>query len=111
MAKIYIFYKHIVERTHRSTHTYDFLIGGAGHKQVLFILVRVKLGAVGYLAAGEARDALACLRVPQLDVAVVRGREEVGAGVVEADIAYGLTVAVERANAAALLVHLPQLQQ
>ncbi len=95
----------------KGTRTYadDFFVGHAGDEEVLLFLVGVELDAVWHLLVGVARDDLARLRVPQFDEAVVGGRQELFAGVVEADVAHGLPVAVVGADAAAVLVDLPDL--
>ena len=58
-----------------STYTNNLLVGRAGHKQVLFVLVRVELDAVGHLPTGEPRDTVAC-NMTNLKVTLVRQHDK-----------------------------------
>ena len=48
-----------------------------------------------------------CFRIPQLDVAIVRRTQELGAIVVEADISGGLLVTRKRPDKSPLVIYLP----
>lgn len=77
---------------------------------MLLVLLRIDLYTVRYFLVGEASDHLAGLSVPKFDVSVVSSREESVAGVVEADIAHGLSMAKVSTDTAAVLVYFPYLK-
>ena len=70
---------------------------------------RVELDDVGGLAGGELRDAGAGLSVPELHHAIVGSGEELGAGVIEADVGDGFGVTREGAQQLPLVVDIPYL--
>mmetsp|Transcript_29646 Transcript_29646/g.77764 ORF Transcript_29646/g.77764 Transcript_29646/m.77764 type:complete len:268 (-) Transcript_29646:637-1440(-) len=80
-----------------------------GHKEVLLVVARMKLDAVGNLLVGEPRDALPRLRVPQPHHLVVAGGEVPRAVVVERNVPHTRSVAMESAEQPPPAIHFPQL--
>ncbi len=74
------------------THAENLLVSAAGQEEVLFILIGVKLDAIGDLFEVKLTGTLARLSVPQLDEAIVGGREELGSQGVEGDVANSLSM-------------------
>ena len=79
----------------QATHLDDLLVLHTGHEDVLLVRIRVVLDHVRYLAIRERLDAFPGLRVPDLDVSVIRSGEEFGAFVVKRDIFDGLRMTKE----------------
>ncbi len=77
----------------KSTYAENLLVSAAGQEEVLFILIGVKLDAVGDLFEVKLTGTLARLSVPQFDEAIVGSREELGSQGVEGDIANSLSMA------------------
>ncbi len=78
---------------------------------MLFILIGVKLDAVGDLLEVKLAGTLARLSVPQFDETIVGGREELGSQGVEGDVANGLPMANIGTDKTAIVVQLPELQE
>ena len=70
---------------------------------------RVELDDVGGLAGGEFGNSGACLGIPEFHHTIVGGGQELGTGIVEADIGYGLGMARVRAQQLPLVVDIPYL--
>lgn len=90
-----------------NTHANDFLIRRAGHKQMLFIMIRMEFNAEWYFARGKAMNDVAGFRVPQFDVSIVAGRQELFAIIVPGHIFNGLPMTIVCSYATTLFVHLP----
>jgi len=55
---------------------YDLLVGAAREEDILLIVVRVELHAVGDSAVAEGAETLSCLCIPEIDVTIVATTEE-----------------------------------
>lgn len=60
------------------------------------------------LSSGEFVEAFSCLCIPQLHVAIVAGRDELGPTGVEVDVVHGLVVAGVGPQELPLMIHIPQ---
>ena len=80
----------MVVRSHRlievPTHLYDLLVLHTCQEDVLLVGVRMVFDHIGNLAIREGLDALAGLCIPDLDMPIIRGRQELRALRVESDI-------------------------
>eukprot|EP00041_Stephanoeca_diplocostata_P030715 m.936751 g.936751 ORF g.936751 m.936751 type:complete len:616 (+) comp23811_c0_seq5:2954-4801(+) len=87
----------------------NLLVRRPAAKKVLLVFRRMKLDAVRNFLVGEARDALARLRVPQPHHAVIPSADKLRARVVERCLAHRPRVPVKRSQHATLAIEFPQL--
>jgi len=87
----------------------DFLVVHAREEYVLLVFVRIELHHVRSLASVETTFHLSRLCVPQLDVVIEGGRDELGTVVVEADILHRHLVASVGANEFPIPEYIPEL--
>lgn len=93
------------------TYLNDLLVLHARHEDVLFVLVGIELDAIGNLPIGECLNTFACFRVPQLDMPVVRSRQEPCASVVEVDVLDSLSCTEKCSQTVAFVIHIPELER
>ena len=77
-----------------STYTDNLFIRCSSYKQVLLVLVRVKLDTIGNLAARKAIYTLSCFRIPHFHISVIATTEELLAIVIKCNVSNSLFVAV-----------------
>lgn len=88
----------------------DFLVGHTGEEFVVEVRVGVEADDVGDFAGREAFDAFSGFSVPELNVTVVGGGDEMCTRVVEAEVGDGFGVADKGAEEwAAFVVEVPEL--
>ena len=95
----------LLAATHIVLH--NLLVRATNHQDVG--LVRMELGAVRQLAIREGGDALASLGVPELEVSIIRTRDEARTVRLKIDVAHRRRVAHVRAQALLRVVHVPDL--
>lgn len=93
----------------RGTYLDDLLIGHTREEDMLFVLVRMELDDVGYLAVAEPLQTLASFGIPELDLTIVATRQELGSVIVEAQVFDRFDVAMECAKTSTMCVHIPEL--
>lgn len=95
----------------RKTYANNFLVSHACHEKVLLVGFRIVLDAVRHFLVGKTRNDLTRFRVPLFDVSVVGGGKELVAFIVEAYVAYCLSVTEVGSHAATIFVHFPNLER